>query len=365
MSLKQVADLADLTAQVSNLPEQLAWVTDGRQVWKYAAASMGVHDGVTIIKPTSKLATQPGRWLFQGSVGDNSVGLASLKADVLSALQPGARAINVLRVASDVVSATGVEIGDDVFEIEIVNTDSTDDTDNEDFDSEDSPLVVEDAVLTYPGCTFEVGALIRIENEILRVSAVEGDDVTFLRAQSGTVLAAHADAEDIFIGDGVTAGAIAVGLVATLTPAAFTDALAPDIAEHATEAVSAAKIGDNEVLITADEVGVVELACAENLAGANNAWANATMYGGAEPGPIKLSIQTRVPKAEEIALGNMHFPFDFEPVVLAVLVYVTATPGIAKAWDGSVGVDGNLVTLFDGGAENLEATDTVVLIVTE
>jgi hypothetical protein len=282
---------------------------------------------------------------------------------MLAGVQPGQRAINVLRVASDVVHEQTVTIGDDVYEIEIVNTDSTDDTDNGDFDSEDSPLEI--AAADYPGTTWAAGLLIRVENEIMRVASVSGGVVTLLRGQSGTTIAAHADAENIYKGGGVTAGRIAVGLVTTLTPAAFSPALVADINEHGTEEVTAVDVSENEVLITADAVGAVVLACAETLGGANNAWAAAAMYGGKASGLVKLSIQKRVPKAVEIALGTMQFHFDFAPTVMAVLVNITATPGVAKPWDGTVEVLENLVTLVDGGSENLEATDTVTLVVSQ
>lgn len=271
---------------------------------------------------------------------------------------PGRKAVNVLRVASNVASAENVEIGDDVFEIEIVNTDSTDNTQGGDFDNTTSPLTVVDAVTNYPGCTFDVGALFRIESEILRVSAVDGDDVTFLRAQSGTTAAAHADATDVFKADGVTAGAIAVGLVATLTPTVFGTALVADYNEHATEAVSSEKISANEVLFTADAVGDVTLACAETLAGANNAFAAAAMYGGEVPASKPLAVAARVPNAAEVALGTMHFALPFTPTFGVVEVRVTAT-GVVKAWGGAVSFGTGRLTLTNGTDPDFAATDTV------
>jgi len=352
-SLIVAADVAALRTVIDAKVDDIAIVKDTLEAFDYDPASLDTDDGAAIVKPAHLLSSQAGRWLLRGV----NASLGALVQD------PGRRATNVLRLASDVVSATTVTIGTDVYEIEIVNTDSTDVTAEGDFDVEEDPIVISAAA--YPGTTWAVGILVRVEDEILRVSSVVGDVVTLSRAHSGTVAAAHADAEVIYKGDGVVATRIPVGLVTTLTPAAFAPALAAVINEHGTAAVEAVVGASDEVVITADEVGAVVLACTETLAGANNAWAAAAMYGGAAAAFKRVVHTTRVPKAVEIALEAMHFAFDFEPVVLGVFVSITATPGLAKAWDGSVSVDGNVVTLVDGGAEKLEATDTVLLIVSE
>src|SRR3990167_6231938 len=55
---------------------------------------------------------------------------------------------------------------------------------------------------TYPNVPTGVGSLIRVENEIMRVTAT-GASLTLARAQSGTAAAMHANALDIFDGDGI------------------------------------------------------------------------------------------------------------------------------------------------------------------
>ncbi len=280
-------------------------------------------------------------------------------------LDPGRCEVNVLRVASDVVSSTKVTIGADVYEIEIVNTDTTDDTAGGSFNNTTSPLTVAGAVATYANCVFAIGSLFRIENEILRVSAIAAGAVTFLRGQSGTTIAAHANGSSIYKGDGIDVGStIAVGLVTTLTPTAFTAALVDDVNALDTEGVTAVLVSVNEVLFTADNVGADGRAVSETLGGANNAWAAATFYGGAAPAVKRLVSQTRVPNATEVALGNMHFQFPFVPVVHGVEVRVTAT-GVVKAWGGSYAVNGNRVTLTNGTDPDFAATDTVMLQVSD
>lgn len=280
---------------------------------------------------------------------------------------PGLRAINVLRVASDVVSGTTVTIGDDVIEIEIVNTDTTADTANSDFDNTTSPLTLADYATDYAAdAAVAVGDLRRWENEIVRCAASSGNSRTFERGVSGTTIATHADGVNIYKGDGIDPGStIALGLVTTLTPTAFTAALVDDVNNNGSHPITASLISVNEVLITANEPGALALACAETLGGANNAWANATMYGGRDPAQRRMAIQKRVPKTVEDGVDNMHFVYPFTPTLVQVFVTPTATPGVAKAWDGGVTISGGLVTLDNGGATDWAATDTVTVIAIE
>lgn len=60
-----------------------------------------------------------------------------------------------------------------------------------DFYTLTNPLTVEDAVTTYANITFAANLLLKIEDEILLVSAVSSPDVTFARAQLGTTAAKH------------------------------------------------------------------------------------------------------------------------------------------------------------------------------
>jgi len=81
----------------------------------------------------------------------------------------------------------------------IVDRDSGDDTANGDFQNTTDPLTVTDAVTTYTGVAFAAGRLLRIENELLEVTAVDADtdDVTLERGVAGTEVASHADGNDI------------------------------------------------------------------------------------------------------------------------------------------------------------------------
>lgn len=278
----------------------------------------------------------------------------------LLAYDPGQIAVNSLRLASDVVSAETLTIGADVYEIEIVNTDSTDNTAGGSFVG---TAVVTVLAATYPHLSTTLGSLIRVENELMRLIA-SGTYLSYSRGASGTTAATHADANDIYKADGVTAGRIAVGLVTTLTPTAAMPALVADINSQGTELVTAVQISVNELLLKARSVGAITIATTETLAGANNAWAATAMYGGKAQAVRKISIQQRVPKALDVTFGTMRFQFDFTPTLVQVFVIVTATPGIALAWDGAIVIANGLVTCDNTGAVDWATTNTLLVIAT-
>ncbi len=288
------------------------------------------------------------------------VGLATILDNLINGQyeDPGQVAVNVLRVAANVADQETVVIGDDTFEIVQCQTDSGE-TSGTGLTNTTDPVA-----LTFAAHGLGVGDLVLAESEIMKVLAVpDANTVVLKRGHSGTTAASHGDVALYTAAQVKGTGNIAVGLAATLTPAAGTDALIDVINSDGTQAVTAVDIGDNEVVIHADQVGAVALACTETLAGANNVWAAATMFGGGPVEQRSINIQKRVPTATEVALGNMHFMFDFAPTVLGVFVYVTATPGVAVAWAGGVTVTGNRVTLDNGGGTDWSASDTVLLIV--
>lgn len=298
-------------------------------------------------------------------------GLADADLDtVLAALinsqveDPGRRAINVLRLAANVAGTETVTIGADVFEFVVVNTDTNVNVSGGELATGTPAL----SHVTIAAHGLSVGDLIRVENEIMKVvGVVSADKVVVRRGHSGTTVATHADATDIYkAGTPAQAGNIEVGLVTTLTPTAASAALLAVLnGPEPSSPVSAVSISANELLIVADQVGAVALACTETLAGANNVWAAATMFGGKAAGQRRVALQRRVPTATEVALGNLHFLFDFTPAVVQARVVVTATPGVDKAWDGAITITGNRVTLDNAGTTDWAATDTVELLVTD
>lgn len=324
----------------------------------------GYKKGCKFIDLNTVNGTNP-EWI---NVGDESSCQFAQLVDTLGVDDDGAPMRNILRVASDVVSAQTVTIGADVYEVEIVNTDSTDDASNGDFNNTTNPLTVAGAVARYPNCPMAVGSLLRIQNEIMAVTANDGTDVTFKRAVSGTSAATHANGQNMIIGDGVTAGRIAVGLVTTLTPAVFTPALVADVNGRGTEHMKATSLqsGIEMLLESATAVGgtptasATATACTETLAGSNNAWASATMFDGKVAGARKISVFNHTVNATEVALTAVRLSLPFNPVGFIVQAY--DANGLFKGTlTDNITISGNRIEYDFASSPNLVATDKVTV----
>src|SRR5437868_4631307 len=119
----------------------------------------------------------------------------------------------------------------------------------------------------------------------------------------------------------VTAGNIRVDCNAGVTPTVASAAIVAAINANTKYGLTAVAISVNEILVFANsDSSPIGLACAETLAGANNASGAAAFYGGESSGIRGLRAAQRNPNAQEVSIGNMHFMFPF--AVLAVLVQV-------------------------------------------
>jgi len=183
-----------------------------------------------------------------------------------------------------------------------------------------------------------------------------------------------ADAETITIGSDVyeidtaadpgaiTAGRIRVNCSAGITPTVASAAIVAAINASNQYKLTAVAISVNEVLIftqTGDSSSLT-LACSETLGGANNAWMGAAMCCG-QVSPESVAMGQRVPTAQEVAIGNMHWVFPFTLGSAIAIVRVTAT-GVVKAWDGATTISGRRVTLDNAGSTDWAATDTVTVV---
>lgn len=301
------------------------------------------------------------------NVGDEEACEFVQVEDSLGVNDAGVPMKNVLRVASNVASAETVTIGSDVYEVEIVNTDSTDDTANGDFNNTTNPLEVVDAVTRYANITFEEGMLLRIQNEILRVTEVDGDNVTFKRGVSGTTNATHANGQDMFVGDGIAGGStVAVGLVTTLTPAVFTPALVDDINNDGSENVKGTSLqsGAEMLLESANAPGGTvaastdAIACTETLGGSNNAWASATMVSGKAAGARSVAMFNHTVLAVEVALDKVRLSLPFTPSGFIVQAY-DANGLFKEDLTDQVTIVSNRIEYDFTGSTNLVATDVI------
>lgn len=278
-----------------------------------------------------------------------------------SAVAAGIKEIINLRVAADVVAAETVTIGADVYEVQAITTDTTVNTSADQWTNTTNPLNVVEASLS-----LALGALIRVENEIMKVAAVWGSGgYTLARGASGTTIASHADATDIFAEAAAvtTVGNIPVGVNATLTPTVFTAALADVVNTDGTEDYTAVVVSVNEVLFISGTPEAKATTVAEALTGANNT-VDAASYGGAETGVSKSASDVRTPTAQEVLLGNIHFAVPFTPKGVHVTI-VTISTGAVVAWDGVITLDttNNVVSLGNGGAADWSVLETVTVTI--
>lgn len=89
-----------------------------------------------------------------------------------------------------------------------------------DFNNVTSPLTVIAAVTTYGGAggiVFAVGQLFRLGTEIMRVTAVVGNDVTFARGELRTAITAHANGVSIELSNQVVARTLGLPHAPTTT----------------------------------------------------------------------------------------------------------------------------------------------------
>ena len=196
---------------------------------------------------------------------------------------------------------------------------------------------------------------------VLRVASTVADGETIT---IGTVVFEVDTAADP---GAITAGRVRVNCSAAVTAAEFTTQFAAAVnnANLTSLKVGATKISNSEVLVFSLVKNADVRACTETLAGTNNAWAAATLFGGSSLNDLerKVSILARAATATEAALETMHFVAPFAPA--AVQVSVRTAAGVAKAWDGAVVVTGSRVDLNSSGSTDVASTDVVTLLLSQ
>lgn len=272
----------------------------------------------------------------------------------------GGVAMNVLRLASNVANGEQILIGSDTYEIDIINTDSTVNI------SADLNATDTETVITWAAHGRLVGDLLRVDNEIMRVKdVIDASTIEVARGAAGTTKATHTSGADIFKSDAApTAPVIPIGLVTTLTPTAAAPAIVDAINDNNTNGIFAYSVSVNEIVIqTADGKAASLLGCTETLAGANNSWTAAAMYGQISTELRESSMLQRVATSQDVALDHMLFNFPFAPN--AVLVQIRSSVGALKTWDGAVTVSGKKVTVSNGGATDWAAADFITVFASE
>lgn len=205
-------------------------------------------------------------------------------SDVILGLDEGYPGVGWISITGVVADTQTVTVNGRVFEFDVINTDSLENTAGGAWNNVTDPL----ESVTFTGHGRVVGDLVRVNNEIMRVTeVVDANTVSLQRGVSGTTTAVHADAQDIFVSAAGFTGDVAVGLVADLTADAAAAALAADIDDDvATVGVNAETMAGNDdnssgVLLVTDDVMGTDFALAETLA--NGTVSAATMSGSTVP----------------------------------------------------------------------------------
>lgn len=303
------------------------------------------------VQPTFKDVGGPGRGL--GEL------LNELNARMIDV---GTSAVNTLLLAANVADEETVVIGDDVYQVVVVNTDTTANTAGGLWNNTTNPLVLSGALASHG---MEVGDLLRVENEIVKVIGVPDEDSLVLsRGRAGTTIAAHADGADIYkAANPAGPGTLSVGMVTTLTPEVFADRLVAEINRREGSSNVVAYDGTDCVAIRSLDSGDVNLACSETLAGSGNAWASEALHDGRHQSKKQLLFQGYIPSAAEVTLGKVILAFPV-PVTLVTNVKVIDTAADAnsvKAWDGVCTVSGNFVILDNSGDTDWAANDVILV----
>lgn len=315
----------------------------------------------------------------------------------------GTKAVGVLRVASAVKDAQTVTIGRDVYEVDTRDASHVT-SGNIRLDLSAGSTVKMQATLTVDtqpiaGDTMTIGTKVytfvptgqaNVDGQIALggnvaatqpkiVAAINGSDsintahplvtagafavnasvVTSISGGIATIACTETFTAGTNIFDATTLGTTTAGV--DPTAAEFTTALTAAINASGVEAVTAVRVSNNEVLVHSDAVGVVILALSETLAGTNNAWDTSAMRVGLAEDVSNVALISRVPNAQEVAIGNLHVPLSFTPSVVIIQVRVTSG-GSVKAWNGAYTIGTNLLTLDNSSSTDWATTDTISIL---
>jgi hypothetical protein len=277
----------------------------------------------------------------------------------------GSKAYNVLALGANVADAQTIVIGNDTYEIDVIQTATGVNSSGGQLNN-----TAKTSVITVTAHGQSVGGLLLCQNELMRVIEVlNANTVKVKRGACGTSIATHADGQGIFkSAAGFTAGNIPVGIGAALTPIAAKAVIAGTINERlgVVKNVRAFTRADHSVVVVGTSAGACVYACTETLAGAGNEWRWATMGGYVEPGTGRMHREVRAPLAEEVTAGEIIVALDFVPKFVDVKFITTAT-GAVVAWDGKFVIDttNKTVTIDNSGNTDWSANETMYLIVTE
>lgn len=316
--------------------------------------------------------------------------------------------VNVLRMAAAASDAETVTIGDETFEVSLLEATGDITSGNVEvnlFDdatqsqgtltvavnpTADDTMTIGSTVYTFKATASVAGEItiggsaaatqanivaaingsdgLNTAHPLVTIAAFAANDAVITATKAGVGGDAIATTETFTSGsnvfDAATLGTTTAG--ADPTAEEFIDGFLTVVNASSTS-VTAVKLGAAALLIVAREDGPRAIACTETLAGTNNGFAAAATYGGRQVNGDDIkrnSIESRVPNAGEVATGFMVFGFPF-PVSHAVVQVKTTSTNAVVAWDGDVNPSGNNVIITNDGSTDWATTSTVTVIAGE
>lgn len=297
-----------------------------------------------------------------------SDGAIDLKPEMAGVIfNPGAQASNLLNVSDIVVAEEILTIGAgddaDIFEVNVVNTDTSKVTTA-------ALNTTQTRIPVQTGHGVEVGDVILIDTtEFCMVVAAAALELTVIRGW-GLAPAAHDTGATVFKGAAYTAGRIPVPLnKTTVTAESFINHF---VYLHsllklrgmlkASAAITLYKLTAALVLAVVDEPGVSTLATTEGFT--NAAWRAATMASGSKPGMQQIITLYHTVTAQDVTNGKIYLPIPAEPTFMIAQVWLAT--GIEKAqWNGVLAyVAGppKQITLDNAGTADWADTDVIRII---
>lgn len=301
-------------------------------------------------------------------VPDGSLPLSSLAN--IPVYEGGAPSSITLLTTGVCADGESIELGDDVYILRLVTDDTNDDTANGEWDNENNPLVISGAVTStdYGNVSWDVGDLIRVEDEIMEIIFADAASVHLARGVSGTTIAAHSDGEDIFqhaTPASPASGQIFVGIVGTDADD-MKEALAEDINNRGTEpfVADAASVAVNDEIFiqTADVPGgnyqASERVIAVDVTAMNMEIERVT---GQLPQPMTIGLRQYVAQSHEVTNGFVQIPFNFTVEGFNAQVFDSGWVARNDLTDAVYAAENRVIIEHDGST-NIAATDVILVM---
>jgi len=300
------------------------------------------------------------------NVSDATIKGAAIR-DLVKGAVGGCNQVASLRMAANVVDQEIITLGTDVFEFNVVATDTTHNIGEVVAGEMATGVVANTLTLVNAKATsIAVGDVLLCQAEYMLVTGksigAANTALTVRRGYAGSTAATHANAQQLDEAvQSVAAGRIAVPITGTLTPTAVTPLLvkAVNAEGSAAQGVTATQISVNSVVLSRAADGT-QTTCSEGMTGGNNV-IDAKFRGGVQPGKSTMSVVSRVPTATEVTLGTMSFVFPFS-VTTAQVYAVTTSTGATIAINGAIARSGAVVTINNAGDTDWAVTSTVTCV---